>query len=87
MKSESSTATDRLVPIHINRTLYKVEERPMTGREILAIAGFGQGYDLLLLQGEGDPSGGRLMLADELVEVRPGLHFRAIPGDRTFGHG
>jgi hypothetical protein len=57
----------------------------MTGREILAVAGLGEGYDLLILQGEGDPSGGELILADQIVEIRPGLHFRAIPGNRTFG--
>lgn len=79
---ETKTIT---VPIFINRTKYEVEQRPMTGREILAIAGFAEGYDLLLLKGEGDPSGGEVILADQVVEIKPGMHFRAIPGNRTFG--
>jgi len=77
--------TKTAVPIFINRRKYEVDERPMTGREILTVAGFAEGYDLLLLQGEGDPSGGQLILADQTVDIKPGLHFRAIPGNRTFG--
>ncbi|HEV8111574.1 MAG TPA: multiubiquitin domain-containing protein [Planctomycetota bacterium] len=73
------------VPIFINRRKYEVEKRPMTGREILSVAGFAEGYDLLLLRGEGDPTGGELVLADQKVDIQPGLHFRAIPGNRTFG--
>jgi len=57
----------------------------MTGRDILAVGGLANGYDLLLLQGEGDPNGGRLVLADEVIDIKAGMHFRAIPGDRTFG--
>jgi hypothetical protein len=80
MEAKSST-----VPIFINRTKYEVERGPMTGREILAVAGFTEGYDLLLLQGEGDASGGEVILAEQVVEIVPGLHFRVIPGNRTFG--
>jgi len=72
-------------PIFINRQKYEVEQDSLTGREILAVAGFADGYDLLLLKGEGDPSGGELILADQSVEIRAGLHFRVIPGNRTFG--
>ena len=71
--------------IFINRRKYEVEEGTMTGREILALAGFAEGYDLLQLQGEGDPSGGEVILADAPVAIKPGLHFRVIPGNRTFG--
>jgi len=78
-------AAGNTVPIFINRRKYEVEPRSMTGREILALAGFAEGYDLLLLQGEGDPAGGDLLLADQSVEIKPGLHLRAIPGNRTFG--
>lgn len=77
--------TNNLVPIFINRRKYEVEQGPMTGRAILAVAGFAEGYDLLLLQGEGDPTGGELILADQTMEIKAGLHFRAIPGNRTFG--
>jgi len=72
-------------PIFINRQKYEVEQDSLTGREILAVAGFADGYDLLLLKGEGDPSGGELILADQSVEIRAGMHFRVIPGNRTFG--
>ena len=76
-----------LLPIFINRRKFEVDEVEATAREILAIAGLGEGYDLLLLQGEGDPTGGRCILADETVELRSGLHFNAIPGNCTFGGG
>jgi hypothetical protein len=79
------TKTEKKVPVIINRTKYEVDEGAMTGREILAVAGFGTDYDLFLLQGEGDPSGGRQIGPDESVDIKPGLHFRAIPGNRTFG--
>ncbi|HEV8355606.1 MAG TPA: multiubiquitin domain-containing protein [Gemmatimonadales bacterium] len=75
------------IPIFINRRKYEVETSPMTGRQILAVAGFAEGYDLLLLRGEGDPTGGDPVLADQPVNIKPGLHFRVIPGNRTFGAG
>jgi len=77
--------TKSTVPIFINRRKYEVEPQFMTGREILALAGFAEGYDLLLLQGEGDPSGGEVVGADAPISIKAGLHFRAIPGNRTFG--
>lgn len=80
---EAKVATK--VPIFINRQKFEVEEGQLTGRQILALAGFGEGYDLLLLQGESDPTGGRLISADEPVEIKAGMHFRVIPGNRTFG--
>lgn len=76
---------DNTAPVFINRQKYEVEKRPMTGRAILAVAGFAEGYDLLLLQGEGDPTGGEIVLADQTIEIKAGLHFRVIPGNRTFG--
>lgn len=81
------TASQTAVVIFINRRRFEVDGVEATAREILAIAGLGEGYDLLLLRGEGDPTGGRCILADEIVELRPGLHFNAIPGDCTFGGG
>jgi hypothetical protein len=74
------------VPIFINRRQFRVAAEKLTGREILALAALGPGYDLLLLQGEGDPTGGRCVLADENVQIRAGLHFRAVPGNCTFGN-
>ena len=78
---------EKTVPIFINRRKFQVEPVPTTGREILALTSLGQGYDLLRLQGEGDPDGGTCVLADQVVEIHAGLHFRAIPGNCTFGGG
>lgn len=75
----------KTVPIFVNRRKYEATAGPMTGREILALAGFAEGYDLLTLQGEGDPSGGDVVLADQVIDIRAGMRFRVIPGNRTFG--
>lgn len=73
------------VPIFINRTKYEAPREVMSGREILALAGFGEDHDLFLLQGEGDPTGGTPIGLDQEMQVKPGQHFRAIPGNRNFG--
>ncbi|MCC6269499.1 MAG: hypothetical protein IT300_18230 [Dehalococcoidia bacterium] len=80
------SSRDGSVPISINRRKFDAEVGPATGRQVLAIAGLGEGYDLFLLTGEGDPTGGQVILADQIVDIRPGMHFRAIPGNRTFGN-
>lgn len=85
MTTEKSEATAVLVKIIINRRTYEVESRPMTGREILAVAGFGEGYDLYLLHNEADPTGGELILADQVVDIKSEMRFRVIPGNLTFG--
>ena len=74
-----------LFHIFINRRKYDVEAERLPARSILALLGLVDGYDLFLLQGEGDPSGGRCLLADEEVPIKNGLHFRAQPGNCTFG--
>jgi hypothetical protein len=71
--------------IHLNRRVVEAPKSPMTGREILALGDYGDEYELRLLQGEGDPSGGRLIGLDESVGLKNGLHFRAIPGNANFG--
>ena len=76
---------DRLVPIFINHKKYEVTEGPMTGRKILEVAGYDLNYDLFLLQGEGDPSGGRPIQPDETIEIKPGMHFRVITKNPNFG--
>ena len=73
-------------PIFINRTKYEAARESITGREILAIAGFGPDHDLFLLQGEGDPTGGTPIGLDQTFEVKHGQHYRAIPSNRNFGH-
>ena len=77
-----ATAT---IHVFVNRTKLELESTEMTGGQLLAAAGFGEGYDLLLLQGEGDPTGGTLILADQVLNLKEGEHFRVIPGNRTFG--
>lgn len=72
-------------PIFVNRKKYEAPAKSMTGREILALAGFGDDHDLFLLQGEGDPTGGTPIGLDQQVEIKAGLHLRAIPGNRNFG--
>jgi hypothetical protein len=58
----------------------------LTGEELLRQAGFeGNQWDLLRLQGEGDPTGGELIMFNQTINVKPGEHFRVIPGNRTFG--
>jgi hypothetical protein len=73
------------IHVFVNRRKLELESDEMTGRELLAAAGFGEGYDLLQLQGEGDPTGGTLILANQPIHLKPGEHFRVIPGNRTFG--
>lgn len=79
------TSPQNTVPIFVNRRKVDAPPGPATGREILALVDLGEGYDIKLLQGEGDPTGGECILADQTVEIRPGLHFRAVPGNCTFG--
>jgi hypothetical protein len=75
----------KAVPIHINRQPYKTDEDQLTGREILGLAGLGEDHDLFLLQGEGDRTGGSPIGLDQTVDIKPGMHFRAIPSNRNFG--
>lgn len=82
-KTENMTKT---IHIFVNRRKLEVEEATLTGAQLLTLAGFeGQSWDLLRLQGEGDPSGGELILADAELTLKNGEHFRVLPGNRTFG--
>lgn len=73
------------IPIFVNRKKYEASSASMTGRDILSLAGFADDHDLFLLQGEGDPTGGTPVGLDQAIEIKAGLHFRAIPGNRNFG--
>lgn len=73
------------IPIFINRAKHEAPREAITGREILELAAFGEDHDLFLLQGEGDSTGGTPIGLDEQVQLKPGMHFRAIPGNRNFG--
>lgn len=76
------------VRVFINRRKLELDETDLTGAQLLEAAGFqGPGWDLLKLQGEGDPSGGQLIQADEPLHLKNGDRFRVIPGNRTFGRG
>lgn len=76
----------KAVHVFVNRRKVDLPSEQVTGKEILEAAGFtGQGWDLLQLQGEGDPTGGTLIMWDQMVTLKNGDHFRVIPGNRTFG--
>lgn len=85
---QSTTTKTKTVPVFINRRKIELPAGPMTTATLLSEAGFeGTGWDILRLQGEGDPTGGTLLMADTPVEIKAGLHFRVLPGNRTFGMG
>jgi len=74
------------IHVFVNRRKVEFSTTEVTGRQLLEADGFtGQGWDLLQLQGEGDPTGGTLIMADQTVAMKNGDHFRVIPGNRTFG--
>ncbi len=83
---KTAVRVERAVHIFVNRRKVDLESEQVTGEQILRAAGFeGREWDLLRLQGEGDPTGGTLILFDQVLNVRNGEHFRVIPGNRTFG--
>jgi hypothetical protein len=72
--------------VFVNRKPLDLDAGQITGAELLAAAGFeGSEWDLLQLQGEGDPSGGTLISGEQALDLKNGEHFRVIPGNRTFG--
>lgn len=84
MTTEAKPTTE--VHVFVNRKKVPLPTAVMTGAELLAKAEFeGQAWDLFELQGEGDPTGGRLIQATDTLHLKEGEHFRVIPGNRTFG--
>jgi hypothetical protein len=74
------------VEVFVNRRRVELHQTEITGAGLLDAAGFeGQSWDLLLLQGEGDPTGGELIQATQVIQLKSGERFRVIPGNRTFG--
>ena len=74
------------VRVFVNRKPLDLETENLNGAELLDKSGFeGPGWDLFQLQGEGDPSGGNLILATNSLHLKNGDRFRVIPGNRTFG--
>ena len=86
MQEEKKTGSSHQIHIFVNRRKIEIDSTEITGEELLAKAGFvGKEWDLLRLQGEGDPTGGTLVMWDQVITVKNGEHFRVIPGNRTFG--
>lgn len=74
------------IHVFVNRKKIDLATDELTGEQLLRTAGFeGNQWDLLRLQGEGDPSGGELIMFNQAIRVKNGEHFRVIPGNRTFG--
>ena len=74
------------VRIFVNRRKLELHQTEIKAAQLLEAAGFqGEGWDLFKLQGEGDPTGGQLVQATEVLELSNGDRFRVIPGNRTFG--
>ena len=74
------------IEVFINRRELELNPGEITGAGLLEVAGFqGQAWDLFRLQGEGDPTGGDLIQASDLIQPKNGERFRVIPGNRTFG--
>ncbi len=74
------------VHVFVNRKKFEFDADQMTGQQLLESAGFtGSGWDLLELQGEGDPTGGAVIMAGTTITLKNGQQFRVIPGNRTFG--
>ncbi len=74
------------VEIFVNRRKFELNVTHLTGAQLLEKTGFeGQAWDLFKLQGEGDPTGGELILANQAIDLKNGDRFRVIPGNRTFG--
>ena len=74
------------IHVFVNRRKVELNATEITGEQLLLAAGFaGREWDLLRLQGEGDPTGGTLIMFNQTITVKNGEHFRVIPGNRTFG--
>lgn len=72
--------------VFVNRVKVEFHTDNITGGQLLTEAGFdSQNYELFHLKGEGDPTGGVLIPNDQVITLKNGEHFRAIPGNRTFG--
>ena len=79
-------STMTAIHVFVNRRKVELDQEELTGEQLLRTAGFsGNEWDLLHLQGEGDPTGGELITFNQVIQVKNGEHFRVIPGNRTFG--
>jgi hypothetical protein len=86
--NEVGATKTKTVPVFVNRRKVELPAGPTSLTTLLEKAGFeGTAWDVLLLKGEGDPTGGTLLQGDVPVDIKAGLRFRVIPGNRTFGAG
>lgn len=82
----AQTNEETKVEVFVNRRKLELHQTEITGAGLLEAAGFqGQGWDLFKLHGEGDPTGGELVQATDVIRLENGERFRVIPGNRTFG--
>jgi len=78
--------SDERLHIFVNRRKLDLDRADMAVAELVTVAGFeGQGWDVLRLEGEGDPTGGTPLAYTEVLHLKQGDRFRIIPGNRTFG--
>lgn len=72
--------------VFVNRESIELGREEILAAALLKSARFEGGeWDLMRLDGVGDPSGGNLVAQDTVLELKDGEHFRVIPGNRTFG--
>jgi hypothetical protein len=82
----SNAANGAKIHVFVNRQKIDLVSEEITAADLLRTAGFeGQEWDLLQLQGEGDPTGGEPILSTTVLHLKNGDRFRVIPGNRTFG--
>lgn len=73
------------VPIEINKKPYKAPREQMTAREIKALAGYDDNFDLILLDHR--QAGGTPLPDDQVVHLKPGMRFRCLERNRNVGDG
>ena|SRR5438093_2137987 len=74
------------IHVFVNRKKTDFDVIQIDPAHFLLTAGFtGTNWDVLRLQGEGDPTGGTLIVATDTIILKNGDHFRVLPGNRTFG--
>lgn len=71
--------------VFINLQRVELDTDQMTGQQLLQKAGFTSNFDLFLLHGEGDPSGGTKLQLNQLLALKNGQHYHAVPSNPTFG--
>ncbi len=79
-------ATKVKLHVFVNRKKLDLDVEQTSRQQLMAEAGFpSEGHDIFRLQGEGDPTGGTLVPANETLHLKNGDRFRIVPGNLTFG--